>query len=289
VAKNKGTHGQGRSAVAEEDEFISTAGRLGKALEPHAKKLVALVVVLLAGGAIAALLHGKHKSDAEAATNIYAEAMRLSLLPVSKEDTIRAPDGADPARPVGFTTEQERAEAVLRSIAALKDGHAGSPVYAAAQGLEAKTLLVLGRYDEARVAFQAAIEGAPSPAPSELQEGLAYATEAAALASADAGAREKGLQDALALFENVSNASGDDASEKALSLYHQGRILGALGRTDDAKAKFEELLSGEPDSNLRTIVESRLALLRAGGGPAATAPAGTVPEATIEAPAGDTP
>ena len=44
--KNKGKFGKGQPAVEEDDEFLSTMSRVGKALEPHAKKLIAAVAVV---------------------------------------------------------------------------------------------------------------------------------------------------------------------------------------------------------------------------------------------------
>ena len=63
------------------------------------------------------------------------------------------------------------------------------------------------------------------------------------------------LEAARAAFEQMTPAEGEG---RALGLYHQGRVLLALAKPDDAKKRFDEALTAKPDPMLKAQIEGRL-------------------------------
>jgi predicted RNA polymerase sigma factor len=51
---------------------------------------------------------------------------------------------------------------------------------------------------------------------------------------------------------------------RAYSLYHQGRVLGMLGKTAEAKAAFEQAKELGGEGALAQMIDERLAILGAG-------------------------
>lgn len=94
-------------------------------------------------------------------------------------------------------------------------------------------------------------------------EGVGYALEAKAMANEEASARQSGLEAALRAFTDLQPSEGGPMRDYAL--YHQGRVLVAMGKQDEGVAKFRQLLSELPDSGLTTTVEGRLDSLDPGG------------------------
>lgn len=87
-------------------------------------------------------------------------------------------------------------------------------------------------------------------------EGVAYSLEAKALGNEDAAARQSGLELALQAFVDLQPSEGGPMRD--YSLYHQGRVLVALGKPADGIAKYKQLLTELPDSSLTPLVEARL-------------------------------
>ena len=95
---------------------------------------------------------------------------------------------------------------------------------------------------------EAAASKAPEPLRLTAMEGVGYSLEAKALANEDASAQQSGLQAALQAFEQLQ--PNKDGAMRDYSLYHQGRILIAMGKVDEGVAKFKELTAEQPDSEL---------------------------------------
>jgi predicted RNA polymerase sigma factor len=77
----------------------------------------------------------------------------------------------------------------------------------------------------------------------------------------DAGARQKGLEEALAVFQSMQ--PDDKGPRHAYALYHQGRILALLGKTAEAKARLEKAKELGKDTTLAELIDERLAGLGA--------------------------
>ncbi len=257
MAKNKGTHGRGKEVEQEPDEFVQRVTSFGDIIQPHIKKLVGVVVVVLLGLSAWKFMDWRHEKAAQGATTAYVSAMKIVEAPVIGEDDPPLPES--PVERLSFATEQEHRDASLAALSKMS-GHSDIALASLAGPRQAQILLNAGKYDEAMAAYQ---KFAKSNAPELLRmaalEGVAYSQEAKALANKDAGARQSGLETALQSFANLQPAEGGPMRD--YSLYHQGRLLVAMGKTDEGISKYKQVLSEQPDSSLKVTIESRLANL----------------------------
>ena len=271
--KNKGKFGKGKNTeIPETDEFISGVDRILRALKPHALRIgifLGVVAVIVVSFTVWKWW-GQRKSAA--ATSLYAQAVALAQVPVSKEtpeDLDKRP--ADPRElPTHFASRADRAKAVLAQVEELQSEYSSTGVARQADLLAADALYELAKYPEAGEHYKSYIDhGGPEELVVTAREGLAYALEGQAMAQKDAGARQQALEKALAAFEAMQPKA--DGVRRDEALFHQARVLASLGRSDDAVKRFEKILADHPSSPLKEDVELRLLALRAG--PAA--PGGT--------------
>lgn len=284
--KNKGKFGRGKSTeIPETDEFISGVDRILRALKPHALRIGIFfgVVAVIVVSFTVWKWWGQRKSAA--ATAIYAQAIALGQVPVSKEapeDLDKRPH--DPRElPSHFATRGDRAKAVLAQVEELQSEYGSTGVAHQADLLAADALYETGKYADAAEHYKAYIDhGGPEELVVTAREGLAYSLEGQAMGEKDSGAHQAALEKALGAFEAMQPKA--DGARRDEALFHQARVLAALGRTDDAVKRFEQILADHPSSPLKEDVELRLLALRAG--PAA--PGGSAPPGDKPAP-GDTP
>jgi predicted negative regulator of RcsB-dependent stress response len=263
VAKNKGSYSSRRSDIPVTDQFVATTLSLADRLEPHKRSIVVVLVLIVAGTALWAIYDSRQRKERQAASATYAEAARLALLPVASEGTIQRLEGTDDKRAISFKDDKSKNEAVLAELERLKKENGSTPIWKQALPLYAQTFYNLGRFDQSVTAYREALAAAEDPVvKAEVQEGLAYALEAQALAKTDAAARQAGLEQALKEFEAASAASlEEEALTASLAAYHRGRILLALGKNSEARAAWQKLLTDNPETPLRPLVEVRMAML----------------------------
>ncbi len=256
MAKNKGTHGKGKVADEEPDEFVQRVTTLGDRLQPHIKKIVVGVsLVILALGAWK-FMEWRHEVKAQKATAAYVSALKVVNAPVVAEGDPDPSEGR-PEPVLSYASVEDHRSASLLALSGVSSKHKGIPLSVLAGPREAKLLLAAGKYDEAHAAYQ---EFANSKAPEHLRmsalEGVAYSLEAKAMSNEDPAARQSGLEAALQAFTNLQPVDGGPMRD--YSLYHQGRVLVALGKPTDGIAKFRQILAEIPDSQLTAVVEARL-------------------------------
>lgn len=262
MAKNKGTHGKGKAADQEPDEFVQRVNSLSDTLQPHIKKIVVGGCLIVAGLGAWEFTKWRHESKAQSATAAYVSAMKIVEAKVVSEDDPPAEESPVPI--VSFGSEEERRNASLQALSSVASKHSAIKLSALTQPREAKLLLVAGKYDEALAAYQ---KFAKSKAPESLRmaalEGVGYTLEAKAMSNEDPAARQTGLEAALRAFTELQPSAGGPMRD--YSLYHQGRVLVALGKQDEGIAKYRQLLNEIPDSDLTAVVEGRLDSLAPGG------------------------
>lgn len=265
--KNKGKFGKGRSPiVAETDEFLTQMERLIRWLKPHALKLGIFFGVT---GVIVVSYTTWHwwqnRKDARA-TALYERAEVISQVPIQADDQGSDKDDTLPPDPRGvprhYATEKDRAAAEISALDELESNYGSTGVAHQGVLLRANALYQLGRYDQAAVAFG----DYASSEKSEIlrraaREGKGYALEQKAMAEKDPKARQAGLEQALTAFEAMQPDQSAPGADDAL--YHQARVLGELGRTQDAIKRFDKLLASHPDTVLKQEVELRLLALKA--------------------------
>lgn len=219
-------------------------------LLPHIKKIAigAGIVAIVLGG-IFGWRWWRDRARGKVTSHL-TRALDVAARDVQKPDPNAKPD---PDQKPTFATYQDRANAV---IAELDKGAADvtSPVY------KGSLLLDAGKLDEAAAAFRKAsgktdLEGVLA------REGLGFVEEAKARAATDPTQHQQHLEAALAAFRAVQPA--DKGLHKDYALYHEGRILAIMQKNDEAIAAFEKALEAEPESDLESEINNRLATLGA--------------------------
>ncbi len=257
MAKNKGTHGKGKVESDEPDEFVQRVTTLGDRLQPHIKKIVVgITLIVLALGAWK-FMEWRHEVKAQEATASYISALKIIDAPVVKEGDPDPSEGR-PTEVLSYSSDEDHRSASLTALSEISGKHKGVKLSVLAGPREARLLLKAGKYDEALAAFKnfAADKKAPEHLRMAALEGVAYALEAKAMGNEDPAARQSGLEAALAAFTELQPIDG--APMRDYSLYHQGRVLVALGKSADGIAKYRQMLTDFPDSQLTATVEARI-------------------------------
>lgn len=216
-------------------------------LLPHVKKIAVGIVIVTA--VLAVFFTIKHFQDAkkERQTTALQNVLAVADTPVRP-----AGEPADPkSKDVTFGDNKERADAVLDALA--KSGtDAAGPAYRASLLIQAGKLDdAIGEYKKGQ--SRPGIEGVLA------REGLGVALEMKAESEKDPAARQKGLEDALAEFKAMQpDATGP---RYAFALYHQGRILGILGKKDEAKATLEKAKDAGKGTEVVELADQRIASL----------------------------
>lgn len=288
--KNKGKFGKGKPAVEQDDEFISTMSKVGKALEPHVKQIVIGVVV------VSVLLIGfftyrwYNERQERRATELYVKATIMANTAVIPSFTPEpdTPDAEDPnadSKPVeakpgdvqkifnpedanddglpdSFPTKKDRAQAVLPILTKLKSKYGSTDTGKSARLLHATMLYDVGEYAGAEKMYKSYLSSSgPSYLKAVAREGIGATREAQAQAAADDGQRNAAFEQALAIYTDVQRKEKKQGWERAL--YHRARVLAQQGKTEEAKKLLEQALADVPESVLKDEIEGRLAQLKA--------------------------
>ena len=216
-------------------------------LLPHIKKIMWSLIALSAVLAVYFTIRHFQDRKAEKETD-----KLMSVLDVASHEVRPAGAPADPkSKDITYGSEKERAEAVLEALA--KAGtDAGGPTY------KASLLLQAGKLDDAIAEYKRA-QGKTGLDGVLAREGLGIALEEKAEAEKDPAARQKGLEDSLAAFRSMQpDANGP---RYAFALYHQGRILGILGKNDEAKQTLERAKEAGKGTAVVELADQRIASL----------------------------
>lgn len=210
-------------------------------LVPHMKKIA--IAVGVAAALITVIFTIRYIKDRgrQQDTAKLARALEIGDRPVR-------PPGLepDPNKP-SFASYKERAQAVLDALA--KDGVSVDGPY------RASLLVQVGKLDEAIAEYRKHQKGKTIDAVIA-REGLGIALEMKAQQEQDAAARQKGLEEALAVFQTMQ--PDENGPRYAYALYHQGRILAQLGKTTEARAQLEKAKELSGEGPLAHLIEERL-------------------------------
>jgi tetratricopeptide (TPR) repeat protein len=237
---------------------------------------VIAAVVVIAIAAFGIVRWNKRKAET-AATELYHLALLHLAVPLADDVPPGAEPEADDLRhlPGTYPDANGRATAALAVLDGLEREHGGTGAARDARLLRAGILLQLGKPAEAAAAYKAYAAEADPALKATALEGVGYALEAKAAAEKDAGARQAGLEAARAAFDAMQPGDGE---ARARALYHQGRVLVALAKPDEARKRFDEALAKDPDPVLKQELDARIASL------GAAPPAAPAPEAPAPAP-----
>lgn len=226
-------------------------------LIPHMKKIVVAAIALTV---ILSVYFGmrwwKHRKQAKS-TDLLARALEVG----DREIKAEAPTPTLPGAPAAdeeetFPTYAARAEA---TVAALRKAGQTRP---AASLYEAQLLVQANKLDEALEIYRRVGKGTGTDA-AIAREGVGIVLETKAAASKDAAEQQKLLEEALAAFRAIQ--PDDKGPRRDYSLYHEARVLQEMGKSADAIAALKKAQEVTPDSQLKPLIEQRLATLGAEG------------------------
>jgi predicted negative regulator of RcsB-dependent stress response len=150
--------------------------------------------------------------------------------------------------------DADDAATLANAYAAVADAHAKTPAAAWARIGEGRALYAQEQWEKARTAYQAALDSSDDESVRwAALEGIAYSLEA-----------EKSYDKAIEQLEALRELGRNVAP---IAGYHQGRILVAQGKLDEAKTKFDGVLNAlkQPDAPklpyTQEQTEARLALI----------------------------
>jgi tetratricopeptide (TPR) repeat protein len=150
--------------------------------------------------------------------------------------------------------DTDDAAALSNAYAAVADEHANTPAAAWARVGEGRALYEQGQWEQSRVAYQAALDsGEGEGVQWAALEGIAYSLEA-----------EKSYGQAIEQLEVLREL---DSNISPIAGYHQGRILLAEGKLDEAKTRFDGVLNALKQADAPALpytqeqTEARLALI----------------------------
>ena len=159
--------------------------------------------------------------------------------------------------------QADDAATLASAYAAVAEAHPKTSAAAWAHIGQGRALYTQGEFEQSRAAYQAALDISDEEEVVQWAalEGIAYALEA-----------EKSYDEAI---EQLEALRAVDPSIAPIAGYHQGRILQAQGKIDEAKTRFEGVLADLKDPEAPVLpfteeqTEARLALLDPSLGPAA--------------------
>lgn len=216
-------------------------------LVPHMKKIVMILVGVAVVLSIVFMVRYFQTKKHQVATEKLQNVLDIADIPVAQPG-----EPVDPkANPKPFEDNKARATAVLDALAKANTDAAG-PTYRAA------LLVQAGKLDDAIAEFKKS-QGKTGLDGVLAREGLGIAIEMKAEGEKDAAARQKGLEDALATFKSMQ--PDEQGPRRAFALYHQGRILGMLGKKDEAKAALEKAKELGKGTEVVELADQRIASL----------------------------
>lgn len=216
-------------------------------LVPHMKKIVWSLVAIAVVLSIFFTIRYFQDKKQEVATAKLQKVFDVAEVPVAQPG-----EPPDPkADPKPYTDYKQRADAILDALAKANTDAAG-PVY------RASLLVQAGKLDDAIAEYKKA-QGKTGLDGVLAREGLGIAIEMKAEAEKDPAARQKGLEQALDEFKAMQ--PDEQGPRRAFALYHQGRILGILGKKDEAKAALEKAKELGKGTAVVELADQRIASL----------------------------
>lgn len=227
-------------------------------LLPHIKKIgVALLAIILVITVVFTYRWYK-RSQEEQSTARLVKAIELAERPVlpPEIDVSAIPGQKDK---LTWKSYGERAEASLTALAKVGDARGAASLY------EASLLVAAGKLDPALAIYRRLGNGGSSDDAVLAREGIGIVLETQAVAATDAAQKQKLFEESLAAFR--AQQPDDKGLRRDYALYHEARVLEALGKGGEAVAQLKRALELTPDTALKPQIENRLAVLGASATP----------------------
>jgi hypothetical protein len=202
---------------------------LADRIVPHIKKILVTIVVVAVVVSVFLVIRWRGEVNKEKATAKLIEVMEVARKRVVPPPTPVAGQPEPKPDPETFPTAKARAEAVLASL----ESEGASSLSSFKGGL----LFDAGRIDDAIAEYRRGMSAKGNEGVL-CREGLGIALETKALAEKDNAAKQKGLEEALAMFASMQ--PDETGPRYVYGLYHQGRLQETLGKKAEAKALYEK-------------------------------------------------
>lgn len=217
---------------------------------PHIKKILVFFILVSVAISIFLVIRWRKHAGQEAETARLTGVLEVARRPVGPAAPSIPGMPTPPADGPRFADSKERAQAVLDTMA--KNNASGGPAFKGGMLLDA------GKLDEAIAEYRKGqakrdIEGVLC------REGLGIALESKAAQEQDPAARQRLLEEALAVFGTMQ--PDETGPRRAYMLYHQGRLQQTLGKRAEAKTSFDKAKELGASTELPDLIEQRLAAM----------------------------
>jgi tetratricopeptide (TPR) repeat protein len=244
------------------DAFQEVGWKAQDWIVKHQSTLLSVLGLLMVGGLVAGLVNWwSERTERQAAKDLGAALAVLDRPVLEGNVTAQPMDGSKPP----FKSQQEKDEALVKSLAEFRQSHGGTEASATAALPLAKAEYRLGQYDAALTHFGDFLKQAAQSEPLRVAalEGQGYAYEA-----------QGKLAEAQQAFQQMAKAEAGGYLA-GMGQYHEARMLILQGKKEEAAKLLSELPEKHPNTAAARQATERLALLATEGvrPPAKAAPA----------------
>ena len=220
-------------------------------LEVHGRNVIIGVVAVIAVFGIGTGVLSMSSRGEVNATHAFGESLKVLSREVNASPTAVTAPGEEPA----FKTEQEKDEALVKTLTEFRAANAGRKAAASAALPLAQALLRQGKANDALPLIDEYLKNAEptDPLRPAAYEARGYAYEAS-----------KQYDQAMAAFEQLSQENKTDFM-KGMGLYHRARLLELKGDKNAAAKQFSEIQALAPESSASRLAKERITLLSAQG------------------------
>lgn len=206
----------------------------------NSKNIITIVAaIVIVGGSVLGFTLWRSSTDNKART-LLAEAMVVEesriAPPAPPTGTTNDPNAIGGQQPGTYPTEQAKLEAALPKFKAAADAFPTHDAGITARYHLAKTLVGLGKYDEAMKEYDQVIAS-----------GAALLSKSAKLGKAQAQMLAAQYEPAITTFKQIADAKDPQLPSEAV-LMELARAYKAAGKADDAKKTLTEIVEQHADS-----------------------------------------
>ena len=215
--------------------------------------LTAIGAIVIVGGGVLGYMAWRNSSD-NRGRELLAAAMVIEeariMPPAPPTGTTNDPNAIGGQMPGTYPTEKAKNEAALPKFQAAADAFPSSDAGLTARYHVGRTLVSLGRFDEAIKQYDQVIAGSN-----------ALLARAARLGKAEAQLRAAQYDPAIATFKQLVDQKDASLPAEAV-LMELGRAYKLAGKTDDARKTFQQVVEQHAESNYAAEARTELDKLK---------------------------
>jgi tetratricopeptide (TPR) repeat protein len=215
--------------------------------------LTTLVAIVIVGGAVLGYMVFRNNTDNKARVML-AEAMVIEearVMPAGPPPgTTNDPTAVGGQLPGTYPTEKAKLEAALPKFQAAADAYPSSESGVTARYHAAKTLVTLGRFDEAIKQYDQVVAAS-----------VPLLARSARLGKAEAQLRAAQYDPAIATLKQIVDQKDASLPADAV-LMELARAYRLAGKTDDARKTFQQVVEQHADSQYATEAKAEIEKLK---------------------------